>query len=219
MPFRTIALNSALALALLSSSTGFAVEEHNAHIWSIFRYEGQAQGYGYSAQLQHRYRFDKEKLFEEQVNLAASKETSHGVWTTIATVGTVDGYQRLNELRIAGQWERDFEIAKAWVYSLRFRQEFRQFSDVDEVAPRFRIGNEVERLLSGGRSLSLNQEINIYQTDYIDEASGFASLRTILSYEFPFKNEVASASYLNDYREDKVPTEMRHVLLLTFVIE
>ncbi|MEO0335168.1 MAG: hypothetical protein AAF202_02165 [Pseudomonadota bacterium] len=72
--------------------------------------------------------------------------------------------------------------------------------------------------LASGDELTLNQEINIYQTDYIEGAKGFASLRTIFAYGFLWSSREVSIAYLNDYREDKVPQEMRHVLLLSLTL-
>jgi hypothetical protein len=216
MELRLILVFMILPWVALFESVGRAEGSANLHTWSIVRVERPLSDYLVAAQLQHRYRFDQEKLFEEQVNLFTGRDTAHGVWTTIFTLGTLNGYERMNELRAALQWLKDFAVSDIWTFNLRLRQELRKFAEIDELAPRFRVRYQISRRLDQNRSLSLNQELNFYQTDYIGEASGFASLRTILGYQFAAGDNEASVSYLMDYREDKQPIETRHVLLLAY---
>ena len=210
-------------IAFLLLATGIAPfasssPKTSQRIWSIVRYQNQTESYVSAAQLQYRYRFDQEKLYEEQVNLSVGRITSLGVWTAILTLRTLNGYEKFNELRGAVQWERGFALSSRHEYSLRFRHEFQQFSDQSQLAHRFRVLNEVARELGDRRKIVLNQEVNVYVAETRVVDSGFASLRTILALEFPYEKSRLSVGYLNDYREDRNPIETRHVLLLSLAI-
>ena len=157
-----------MAILLLAPSFSLASVENKSQAWSILRYT-----YNYSedfvgGQLQNRYYVDQGEGFEEQLNLFFGSYWKDIEYKLIGTLGTQNAYKKIRGIRLAFEGEKDFKLSSRFVYSLRLRQEVRDFREVDDLAYRFRVRNEMSHSLMGAwfSGLSLSSEVSIYLNDY-----------------------------------------------------
>lgn len=205
-----------ILLNVFCSAWAFA-SPSNFHTWSVLRYSHDSGDYEFGGQLQHRYRFDTDKLFEEQLNLFVDRHLGEYELTFIFTLGSQNGYDRLREVRYALEVERDFQELRAWVYNLRLRHETRDFKSNPDLAHRFRVRNEFRYEIESSSidGIFVNGELNIYLNNYQPEAAGFSSFRTIIGVSGSCDSYQWGLAYLNDHRQSPIQIENRHVLQMS----
>lgn len=204
---------------LLQPISLHAQNQTSHQAWGIFRYQKQVEYHNLGAQLQLRYNFESEKLYEEQVNLSYHRSNRYGEWGGIFTLGTEDGFSKNKELRYAFEWESHSLKQKSWSYTIRLRQEFRDFSNEDYLVYRSRMRNQINYQLPqhSDLSVSLSSEFNFYWNAFTNQGSGFSSHRTILSLDFDKNWGEYELGYIHDYREFLTTVENRHILAFTLV--
>jgi hypothetical protein len=210
-------LRLALLALLLAPSLAFGAPQNRSKIWSILRYSYARDASTWGGQLQNRYDLDEGAGFEEQINLFYSHEFGENRVTLIGTVRTLDAYDRIDEIRYALDWDRDFLLPNKWKYNIRLRHEVRDFTDEDELAHRFRIRQQVDwrQKWLAFSSFDLSSEFNFYLNEFQPGVRGFSSHRSILQAWIETSSVNWGLAYLNDYRIFPDVEEFRHVLLFT----
>ena len=210
-----------LLIALLPFNT-FADVDDDTQAWSIFRYTGDINSFRLGAQLQLRYTFDGEKLYEEQINPSIHYVNDYGTFGFIFTLGTNDGFETRKEYRYALEYEFSAVVTSDFVYEIRFRQELRDFKGVSEPAHRFRVLNEIIFIEANFKEFYpfISSEFNFYLNDF-NEAdrieTGISSHRTIVGIVKSYEKYSLVISYIHDYGVFVGRDRVRHVLSGTFI--
>jgi hypothetical protein len=168
--------------------------------------------------VQHRYDLGVEYLFEEQLNVIYSRSLWGGQGAVLLTLGTQNGYQKLREWRYALQWQKAMFGTHRSHYSLRFRQEARDFTDFMDWAHRFRLRNHWRyRLRTGSPWFGVvSSEFNIYLNKGGWGEAGFASHRSLLGIQRRSAKASWTILYLHDYRKIFDFEDHRHVIQVQF---
>lgn len=202
---------------LLNWNAILASTSEEGFLWGIFRYQRPVRNNEFSWQLQLRHDFGERRLVEEQFNFQWNKKTSMGDFGLLLTLGTADQFKIWRERRYALQWENDFYKKGRWDYSLRLRQEFRDFRTEKDLAYRFRLRNEVSYLFYRVWWLNLSSEFNWYQNSLSTNAPGFASHRSIFGVIHKVPTIEFAIQYIYDYRSARWGKLHRHILSTTVI--
>ncbi len=209
-------------LMLCFDNSVLASGKNSYFLWNQLRYENEfSNNFSLGAQIQLRYSFDVSRLKEEQLNLFYSYFNQWGRFGFIYTIGSENGYMSLRELRYALEYEPSPVILSGSLsYSVRFRQELRNFEAYNSDAFRFRVRNELKYALDFKSKLSLvaSSEVNFYSNNYVSGAQGFSSHRTIIGFEVTRTTVRWEFFYVNDYRITQQGIENRHALNISLIL-
>jgi hypothetical protein len=211
-----------LLLCFLSLPNLARANDDDTQAWSIFRYNHSLGSWRFGGQLQLRYTFGDNKLYEEQLNPSLHYESKYGEFGFIFTLGTNDGFESRREYRYAFEYELIAMKTRHFELMIRFRQELRDFAGLNDYAHRFRILNEItsRQVNLSGYKPFLSSEFNIYLNDFDERdrtPEGLSSHRTIFGFSKKFNNYDFNISYVHDYAVRFGEDEVRHILSGTFV--
>ena len=93
--------------------------DDDTQIWSVFRYTHDVNFFRLGAQLQLRYRFEEDKIYEEQINPSIHYANDYGTFGFIFTLGTNYGFETRREYRDDLEYEFSAVITNSFVYEFK----------------------------------------------------------------------------------------------------
>lgn len=207
------------SFTLFFQHLSFANEDLQA--WMLLKKELQIKAkINLSIQGQWRFSEDVSSLTEEQVNLRLSKQKTNTSYAFLFTLGTINTYERVREFRYALEVEKRYQLSPLFLYSLRLRQEARDFRILQEWAHRFRLRNHFSLKLSDAyfSNLFFSNEFNVYLNSFSNIDAGFSSHRVIVGLLKKRNDDVKSWSlaYVHDLQIIENPNFTRHVLQASY---
>jgi len=205
-----------LIVTLLLPIISWAESDHQS--WNSLKIKSNFQNFNYGVELENRISGSVSSANLNQVKPEIFYKMKTGTIGFIYTFETDDTFNEKAENRYSFAYDFKLYKSDAFEVNTRLRQEFRNFSDQNQLAYRFRLRNSI--LLNGFelRKIvpSVSSEWRIYEKDSAGKTFENFSHRTILAFKKSFQKFDLSLHYTHNYQKEDEADQNTHAFGLKF---
>ena len=201
-----------LIITLLLPIVSWAESDHQS--WNSLKIKSNFANFSYGVELENRTSGKVSSANLNQIKPEVFYKLSAGKIGFIYTFETDDMFNEKAENRYSFAY--DFKPYKTDLLEVntRFRQEFRNFSDQNQLAYRFRFRNSfnVHVIKFWNVLPAISSEWRIYQKDSAGKSFENFSHRTVLAFKKPFQQFELSLHYTHNYQKEDEADQNTHAL-------